>query len=71
MKYLGKCQYKHIQPNSALSVGQTNELLVFCDSYILKDDYDLIAGKLRRLTNKVEYKCIYGIFYQSSKSGLL
>jgi hypothetical protein len=68
---LGQVSVQHIQPNSALSIGQTNELLMFCDSSVSKDDYDLIASKLRRLTIKVEYKCIYGISYQSSKSGLL
>ncbi len=67
----GQVSVKQIEPNSALSIGQTNELLLFCDSSLLKDDYKLIASKLRRLTIQVEYKCIYGIFYKSPKSGLL
>ncbi|NRB80237.1 MAG: hypothetical protein HRU38_16470 [Saccharospirillaceae bacterium] len=68
---LGQVSVQHIEPNSALSIGQTNDLLVFCDSSVLKSDYELIASKLRRFSVQVEYKCIYGVSYQSSKSGLL
>ena len=68
---LGQIGVHHIQKGSAVSIGQSLDLLDFCDSSVLKNDYELIATKLRRLSVQVEYKCIYGIFFKSSNSGLL
>ena len=61
----------HVQERSALGVGQSDSLLVFCDSSVSKDNHELIAVKLRRFCVQVEYKCIYGISYKTLKSGLL
>jgi hypothetical protein len=61
----------HLQMGAAVSIGQSLDLLDFCDSSVLKDDYELIVTKLRRLSIQVEYKCIYSLCFKSSKSGLL
>ena len=66
-----KIEVFHIEPHSALSVGQSDNLIVFCDSSMSEEDHKLIAIKLRRFSVQVEYKCIYGISYQTSRSGLL
>jgi hypothetical protein len=66
-----KIEVLHFEPHSALSVGQSDNLIVFCDSSISEDDHKFIASKLRRFSVQVEYKCIYGISYQTSRSGLL
>jgi hypothetical protein len=68
---LGQVSVHHIQSGSAMSIGQTLDLLEFCDSSVLKSDYEEIASKLRRFSVQVEYKCIYGLCFQSAKSGLL
>ncbi|PKG73016.1 hypothetical protein CXF86_19890 [Shewanella sp. GutCb] len=68
---LGQVGVQHVQKGSTVSIGQSLDLLNFCDSSVLKNDYEQIAAKLRRLSVQVEYKCIYGICFKSSKSGLL
>jgi hypothetical protein len=70
-KVATKIEVFHTEPHSALSVGQSESLIVFCDSSISEGDHKLIASKLRRFSVQVEYKCIYGISYQTSRSGLL
>lgn len=66
-----KIEVLHIEPNSAISVSQSENLIAFCDSSISENEHKLIASKLRRFSVQVEYKCIYGITYQTSRSRLL
>jgi hypothetical protein len=68
---LSQVEVLHIESRSAISVGQSDNLVVFCNSSTSESDHKLIASKLSRLSVQVEYKCIYGISYQSSRSGLL
>ncbi|EDM65929.1 hypothetical protein PE36_08006 [Moritella sp. PE36] len=66
-----KIEVFHVNPNSAFSVGHLESLLVFCDATESEDNHKLIASKLDRFFVQVEYKCIYGISYQSQKASLL